>query len=494
MKLQLTPFTIILVVAIYFLVLSGFAWWTGRKSNTASFYNGNKNSPWYLVAIGMIGASLSGVTFISIPGKVGDGISGSAFAYMQMVFGFLVGYIIIAQVLLPIYYRSGVTSIYEILGKQLGQSAQTVASGTFILSRTVGASLRLFLIAMVLHTFVMQPFGVPFYLTVLITIVLIWIYTFQGGIKTIVWTDTLQTIIMLCAVLLTIYYLSDALDMTILEGWHVMSEKGINKVFFFENGWGDARYFFKMFIGGILITLTMTGLDQDMMQKNLTCKNIGEAKKNMYTFSLILLVANLIFLTLGGLLYLFAQQKGIDIPATTDHLYPTISLYYLPPIVGILFIVGLIAAAYSSADSALTSLTTAFCLDFLKITPTDSSKRPIRILVHIGFSLVLFFIILYISTLDYSAIIDQLFKAAGYTYGPLLGMFVFAIYSNRSLKKKRSFMVLIIAICSILKTYYLDQNSETLFNGFTFGFTTLLINGALTYLGLFCISHPKNKD
>ena len=369
---QLTPGIILLIIAAYFLLLISISYLTSRNADNDTFFIGGRKSPWILVAIGMIGASLSGVTFISIPGVIGAGGLNQSFSYMQMVFGYFLGYFFIANVLLPLYYRMQLTSIYAYLGERLGIEAHKIGSIFFLLSRTIGASLRLYLVAIVLHAFVLGPFGISFALTVIVTIVLIWIYTFRGGIKTIVWTDTLQTTFMLTAVILTIISISKAMGVSVSDVPALIRASDYSQLFFFEGGWNDPNNFFKQFISGALITIVMTGLDQDMMQKNLSCKSLGDAQKNMYTFSFILIFANLLFIALGALLYIYMDQVAPEIMANhpeladnPDQVFPQIALQYLPPFVGIVFILGLIAAAYSSADSALTALTTSFCIDFL---------------------------------------------------------------------------------------------------------------------------------
>lgn len=487
---------IIAIIASYFVILSLTAYFTSKGANNATFFSANKSSSWLLVAFGMIGASLSGVTFISIPGVVGTDGYNQAFSYMQMVFGYLVGYLVIAQVLMPLYYKWNVTSIYSYLGERLGPVSHKTASAFFLLSRSVGASLRLYLVAIILQKFVMESYGIPFEITVILTIALIWIYTFRGGIKTIVWTDTIQTAAMLISVIGTIIVILQQMDFSIADMWDAFSQKGYNQVFFFDEGWNDPNNFFKQFISGALIATVMTGLDQDMMQKNLTCKSLPDAQKNIYTFSIILVFANLLFLSLGALLYVYAAHLGIEIPSSTDQLFPLLALGHLPAVIAILFIIGLIAAAYSSADSALTSLTTAFCIDFLNMEERDieeSTKRKRRILVHIGFSILLIFIILFVDSLEKEAIVNQLFKAASYTYGPLLGLFAFSILTKRKLihifgSSFADLQVILFALLAIFLTYILDTNSKDWFNGFTFGNVIMAVNGFLMFLGLFLTS------
>ncbi len=511
---QLTPFTILGVIALYFLVLIAISYFTGKKADNESFFIGNRQSPWIVVAFGMIGASLSGVTFISIPGKVGAEGVNQSFAYMQMVFGYLLGYVVIALILMPLYYRLKLTSIYGFLEQRLGVSAYKMGAAFFLLSRSIGAAFRLYLIAIVLNKFVMEPLGIPFWGTVLTTIGLIWVYTFKGGIKTIIWTDTLQTVCMLTAVVLTIFSIGNALETNFVGIVEMVSQSEYAQVFYFEGGWSDPNNFFKQFISGALITIVMTGLDQDMMQKNLSCKSIGDAQKNMFTFSVILVFANLLFLSLGALLYIYASNVGLEIPAATDELYPMIALQHLSPVVGIVFILGLIAAAYSSADSALTALTTSFCVDFLNFereARTEAEKQRIRLKVHIGFSIVLFVLILLFRLLNNDAVINQLFKAAGYTYGPLLGLFCFGMFTNLKLREyldlsnyqltswippafQKVNLVAVICILAPILSFIVDIYSSEVLYGFEFGFLIIALNGLLTFVGLLWISYRDYEE
>jgi Na+/proline symporter len=490
---QLSPSLILAVIIGYFLLLIGISYLTSGKGDNKTFFTANKNSPWLLVAIGMIGASLSGVTLVSIPGVVGrESGPNINFSYMQMVFGYLVGYAVIALILLPIYYKYNLTSIYTYLDNRLGKNAYKTGAAYFLLSRTVGAALRLYLVAMIIDVFVTGPMGIPFYLTVIITIILIWVYTFQGGIKTIVITDTFQTVCMLLAVTFTIYAIIGALDISVFEIWGALSEKGYNKVFYFGDGWNDPNNFFKQFISGALIAIVMTGLDQDMMQKNITCRTLKDAQKNVFTFSIILVFANVLFLTLGGLLYLYAASNGISIPEKTDQLYPLIAMEHLSPFVGIVFILGLIAAAYSSADSALTSLTTSFCIDFLGFQEegNKNNTKTNRLLVHVGFSLILLIVIILVNAYLDRSVINKIFQLAGYTYGPILGLFTFGIFTTRSTKNS---MVIPICILSPFLCYAIVTVSPELLGGFKWGNMLIALNGALTFIGLYIFSTKKSN-
>lgn len=494
MTQELTPLIILGIIACYFVVLVAVSLFTGRESSNEKFFLAGKNSPWYIVAIGMIGASLSGVTFISIPGSVGAGGANQAYSYMQMVFGYLLGYAVIALVLLPLYYKLNLTSIYTYLGRRFGPGSYKTGAGFFLLSRTIGASFRLFLVGIVLQKFVMDAFGIPFWLTVLLTIALIWVYTFRGGINTIIWTDTLQTICMITAVVLTILAIGDALETDIAGLVDLVQHSSYSQMFFFDEGWKDPNNFFKQFFAGALITIVMTGLDQDMMQKNLTCRSLRDAQKNMFTFSFILVFANLLFISLGALLYIYAAEVGIAIPEKSDQLYPTVAIQYLSPATGIIFILGLIAAAYSSADSALTSLTTSFCVDFLGFEQSDKpekSKLRTRFWVHIGFSLLLLFVIIGFDALNNDAVINNLFYAAGFTYGPILGLFAFGMMTRL---RVRDHLVLPVALAAPVISFIFDWYSESLLAGFQFGFLIIALNGLITFLGLLAISYREYES
>jgi Na+/proline symporter len=477
----------------YFALLLIISYFTGRKTDNETFFLAGRSSPWYLVAFGMVGATLSGVTFISIPGVVGAGGVNQGFSYMQMVIGYVLGYIIIAEVLMPLYYKLNLTSIYGLLHQRMGWEAYKTGAAYFLLSRTIGAAFRLYLVAIVLQNFVMDAMGVPFQFTVLVTILLIWVYTFRAGIKTIVYTDTLQTLSMLIAVVLTIFAIGSTLDESIFEMVGRVSSGEYGQLFFFEEAWADPNFFGKQVLSGALITVVMTGMDQDMMQKNLSCRNIGDAKKNMYSFTVILIGANLLFLFLGALMYEFAAEQNLPIPNETDLFFPMLALEYLPLSVGILFVIGLIAAAYSSADSALTSLTTAFCIDFLgfeRKTRVSGVERRWRIFTHIGFSAILFSIIVVFHALNNDAVINQLFKAAGYTYGPILGLFLFSMTVRVQLT---GWMVVAICIAAPLFSVVFDFYSSSLLGGLNLGFLILAVNGGLTFLGLYLYHQWKRR-
>ncbi len=468
---------ILLIFIIYFLVLLFISRLTTKKSSFNDFFNANRSSPWYLVAFGMIGTSLSGVTFISVPGEVGN----TNFSYFQVVLGYLLGYYVIAKVLLPLYYKLNLVSIYTYLDQRFGYYSYKSGAFFFLLSRTIGASFRLFLVAGVLQIAVFNQLGMPFYFSVLITILLIWVYTFKGGIKTIVWTDALQTFFMLSAVIITIFIILDKMDISLLESVVLIKNSSYSNIFYFD--WKSSNDFFKQFFSGAFIAIVMTGLDQDMMQKNLTCKNLGDAQKNIFWFCVILVIANLLFLSLGALLYIYSESLNIPIPQRSDDLYPILALNNLGGLTSIIFLLGIIAAAYSSADSALTSLTTSFCIDFLNID-NSLNKKKIRFFVHIGFSVILFLVILIFKEINDESVINSIFKAAGYTYGPLLGLFSFGIFTKYNVRDR---FVLPICILSPAFSYIINMYSEQLLFGYKFGFEILLLNGLITFLGLFLI-------
>lgn len=474
----MSPLLVLSVIVAYFALLYGISVVTSRGAGNSAFFLGERKSPWYIVAFGMIGASLSGVTFISVPGMVGT----DQFSYLQMVLGYLPGYAVIAFVLMPLYYRLQLTSIYGYLGERFGRSSYLTGAWFFLLSRSVGSAARLYLVAIVLQYLLFDAWGIPFVVTVVITIALIWLYTHKGGMRTIIWTDTLQTAFMLLAVGLTVVLLGQKLGWGIAETLSQVKASELSRVFFFDDP-KPGTYFWKQFLGGMFIAIAMTGLDQDMMQKNLSCRSIGEAQKNMVSFSLVLVLVNLVFLTLGALLFLYVERFGITLPAKADQIYPLIATGgTLPVIVGLLFILGLIAAAYSSADSALTALTTSVCVDVLEIDKRPEDQRlPLRHRVHLVMSVVMVLLILLFKLLNDDSVIKTVFKVAGYTYGPLLGLFAFGMLTRLAVRDR---WVPLVAVLSPLVTYMLDRNSEQLFGGYRFGFELLLVNAAITFMGL----------
>ncbi len=483
----MAPGLIITVILIYFAGLLIISWLTGRRADNASFFLGNRKSPWYIVSFGMIGASLSGVTFISVPGWVVD----SQMSYMQMVLGYLAGYIVIANVLMPLYYKLELTSIYTYLEERFGKVTYKTGASFFLLSRIIGASFRLYLVARVLQISVFDHWGVPFWATVMVTILLIWLYTNKGGIRTIIWTDTLQTFSMLTAVIISIVFISKSLNLNFGEMVSTISNSAYGKIWEFGD-WHAGTHFVKYFFSGMFITIVMTGLDQDMMQKNLSCRNIKDAKKNMYWMSIFLVPVNLIFLSLGVLMVTFAAQNGIALPEQTDDLFPMLATGgMLPRIVGITFIVGLVAAAYSSADSALTALTTSFTVDILNSHNWDERKLTImRKRSHIAISLVLAGVIFLFRAINNESVISAIFTVAGFTYGPLLGMYAFGLFLKKPVRDK---LVPLIAILSPILAYLVKLLVEHLFTGYEMGFELLILNGLITFLGLLAISR-KNLE
>ena len=472
----MSPTQILFILVGYFILLIVISWITSRDSDDASFYTGNRKSPWFLVAFGMIGASLSGVTFLSVPGWVAN----SHFGYLQTVLGYMVGYFIIAQVLLPIYYKQNLTSIYTYLENRFGVTSYKTGAAYFILSRIIGASFRLFLVAGVLHTFVFDPFHIPYWATVAITITLIFLYTAKSGIKTVVYTDTLQTTFLIGAVILTLIFIITDLDWNVTSTWGHLVNNPNTQIFHIEGN--GSNVFWKQFLGGVFIALAMTGLDQDMMQKNLSINTIQNAQKNIYIQMGLFLIINLIFLCLGALLYHYLDVKGLQFAGKSDQLFSFIAMKHATPWVSMAFIIGLVAAAYSSADSALTALTTSFCVDFLGYERTKPTNTKNRRLVHIGFALVLFATILLFNALNNDAVIKELFRAAGFTYGPLLGLFAFGILTKNKISDR---YVIYITLLSMVLTSLYFYGMPYLIDGFEAGFELIIINGLFTYLILY---------
>ncbi|TPV34011.1 sodium:solute symporter [Paucihalobacter ruber] len=480
----MSPIFIIALILSYFALLIVISFLTGKTEGNDAFFKANRQSPWYVVAFGMIGASLSGVTFISVPGWV----EASQFSYMQVVLGYILGYLVIGTVLLPLYYKLNLTSIYTYLEGRFGNYSYKTGASFFLISRVVGASFRLYLVASVLQVILFDELGIAFWQTVTITVALIWLYTFKSGIKTIVWTDTFQTLFMLISVGVAIYYVSEDLGIKGNELLGFVLENDLSKTFFFEDV-KSAEYFWKQFISGAFIAIVMTGLDQDMMQKNLTCRSLKDAQKNMFWFTIVLTVVNFIFLSLGLLLTVYAQQNGID--AHKDDLFPLLAKNNLGVGVFVFFLIGLIAAAYSSADSALTSLTTSFSIDILDIEKKYDVPKQVRIRkrIHILISLLLIaVIIIFKYVIKNESVIAKLFVFAGYTYGPLLGLYAFGLFTKWQVRDK---LVPLIAILSPILSYIISVNS-TKWLGFEFGFFILILNGFLTFLGLILISSKQH--
>jgi len=480
---------LLFIVIAYFLVLLVIAFYSSRGANNESFFIGKKNSSWLLVAYGMIGTSLSGVTFMSVPG----GVKAGHFGYLQVVIGYLIGYMVVAFVLLPLYYRLNLTSIYAYLLERFGITAYKTGALFFIVSRTLGATIRIYLVLKTLQFFVLDDLNIPFEVGVAIILLMILLYTFKGGVKTIVLTDTLQTTFMLLALVVTILVIKNSFHYTFGEVSHLLAAKGFTQVFHVD--FKAKNFFLKQILGGAFITIAMTGLDQEMMQKNISCRTLKDAQKNMVFFSLILMVVNLLFLVLGGVLFAYAEANHIVLPVKADDLFPFIALKYLSPFVGIVFIIGLISALFPSADGAITALTSSFCIDILNFTKKENwdekKKEKIRIATHLSMTFLFLICIILWKKYDSGKILDTLLTIAGYTYGPLLGLFSFGI-----LTKRRPYSKLIPLICVVapLVCFLLDKNSKTLFGGYSFGYELLPLNGGITFFTLWLSSFIINKD
>ena len=483
---MISPLFIFCLIIGYFFVLVSVSYFFVKEDSNEVFFKANRNSPWYLVAFGMVGASLSGVTFISVPGW----IESSKFHYFQVVLGYLAGYFIVAYLLLPLYYKNNVTSIYEYLSLRLGRRSHYAGAFFFFVSRVLGASFRLFLVAIVLQQFIFDAWNIPFEITVIISILFIWIYTQKGGIKTIVFTDTFQTTLMILSVLLSIIYINQALNWSFFDFLTSSQLSNYNDVFVTDSIL-NRNHFLKSFIGGAFVTICMTGLDQDMMQKNLSCRNLEDAQKNMVVFSIVLVLVTGLFMLLGALLFIYAGQKGISVPVMdgspkTDLLFPEIALNGdLGVAVAVTFILGLIAAAYSSADSALTSLTTSFCVDFLDIEKYKSTKqRRLRKKIHVGMSFLIIVVVIIFKYILGRNVIDGLLTVAGYTYGPLLGLFAFGIFTNYKIKEQWLWLIILIVLILVSILGSLDSS---VLGGYQLGYELLPLNGLLTFLGLILI-------
>lgn len=483
----MSPLLLFSFVIAYFLLLLGVAWYTSRNSNNDSFFIGNRNSNWMLVAFGMIGTSLSGVTFVSVPGTVGA----NGFSYFQVVIGYLIGYIVVAFVLLPLYYRLNLTSIYNYLQQRFGNISYKTGALFFIISRTLGATARLYLVINILQIFILNNMGVPFWVTTIVILFMILLYTFKGGVKTIVFTDTLQTTFMLLGLLVCVIFIMSQLNFSFSESMEALSAKNYTHIF--NHDVNSPGFWLKQILGGAFITIAMTGLDQEMMQKNISVKTLKDSQKNMLTFSTIMVAVNFLFLLLGGLLYLFAEKNGIATKG--DDLFPTVALYHLPNVVSIIFIIGLISALFPSADGAITALTSSFCIDILgikrNVTLSEEQRKKIRMAVHLTFTVVFFLCVMIFKWLDNKSIIDIILTVAAYTYGPLLGLFAFGILSKRKLTESRSVLIPPICLVAPVICYILNQHSKEWFNGFQIGIELLILNGLLTYIGLLLISKPS---
>ena len=495
----MTPTTILLLIVIYFGLLILISNVVSKKSSdNDTFFKANKNSKWYLVAFGMIGTALSGVTFISVPGNVGS--PESQFSYFQFVLGNAIGFLIIATVLLPLYYRMNLTSIYGYIEQRLGVVSYKTAATIFLISRTIGSAFRLYLVVIVLQRYVFDFFNVPFAATVLISLGLIFAYTYRGGLKTIIITDTLQTFFLVSSVFLTIIFICQSLDLSAIQAFEAVKNSNYSKIFFYED-YLKGNFVLKQILGGIFVTIAMVGLDQDLMQKNLSCKNIGEAQKNMFTFTGIFVVINIFFLSVGALLYLFAEKNNIAIPmvngvARTDYLFPEIAFNHLAIFPAIIFLLGLTAATFATTDSALTALTTSFCVDFLNMDKAENASNPKNVkrrhLVHLGFSLLMFLVIIIFNSLNDQSVVTMIFKVASYTYGPLLGLYAFGLFMKS--KTVHDKLVPIICVISPLVCFLLAKNSAVLFGNYVIDNELIIINGLITFLGLLLISKPATSE
>ncbi len=480
----MSPSLVLFILLFYFAVLIVISVITSKGATSDTFFTANRQSPWYLVAYGMIGASLSGVTFISVPASVGT----TSFSYFQVVLGYIVGYWVIIGVLLPLYYKLNLISIYSYLEERFDRISYKTGSFFFLVSRSMGSSLRLFLAASVLQLFLFDAWDVPFFITVIITIFFIWIYTFKGGIKTIVWTDTFQTTFLILAVVISVVLIAQRLDLNFSGLMNLVFESDYSRIFFFDDP-KSAMFFPKQFFGGAFISITMTGMDQDLMQKNLTCKNLGEAQKNMFWLSSTLVVVNLLFLILGALLYLYSSEFGIPLPAVSDELFPTLAFNEFGLLAAILFLLGITASTYASSDSALAALTTSFCIDFLNFkNKPEATKQKQKNWVHIGFSALFVIIILIFKELNNRTLIDAVLMIATYTYGPLLGLFAFGVFTKRQVNGR---LVPLVCILSPAISYLLVVNAPKMLDGYKIGYENLVINGLITCIGLWLIGKKE---
>ncbi|TBX66343.1 sodium:solute symporter [Flavobacterium silvisoli] len=495
----MSPTTILIIIVVYFgllLLISNMV--SKKSSDNDTFFKANKNSKWYLVAFGMIGTALSGVTFISVPGEVGN--PDLQFKYFQFVLGNAIGFLIIAKVLLPLYYRMNLTSIYSYIEQRLGVISYKTAASIFLISRTIGSAFRLYLVVIVLQRYVFDAFQVPFALTVLISLGLIFAYTYRGGLKTIIITDTLQTFFLVASVFLTIIFICNSLDFGAFQAFEAVKQSNYSKVFFFED-YLKGNYFWKQILGGIFVTIAMVGLDQDLMQKNLSCANIGEAQKNMFTFTGIFVIINIFFLSVGSLLYMFAEKNGIQVPmvdgvARTDFLFPEIALKSLGIVPAVVFLLGLTAATFATTDSALTALTTSFCVDFLGMDKTENQNKPnivkTRHMVHIGFSFLMFLVIVIFNAVNDASVVKMIFKIASYTYGPLLGLYTFGLFMKSKTVKDN--LVPLICVISPTICFFISKYSAELFGDYVFDNELIIVNGLITFIGLWLISKPATGN
>ena len=494
----MSPIAILTLIIVYFgllILISNIV--SKKSSDNDTFFKANKNSKWYLVAFGMIGTAISGITFISVPGEVGN--PDLQFKYFQFVIGCAIGFIIVTKLLLPLYYRMNLTSIYGYIELRLGVVSYKTAATIFLIGRTIGSAFRLYLVIFVLQRYVFDYYHIPFATTVLISLALIFAYTYRGGLKTIIITDTLQTFFLISSVFLTIFFICKSMNYNVIDAFEAVKNSSYSKIFFFEN-YLQGTYFWKQILGGIFITIATVGLDQDLMQKNLSCKNINEAQKNMFTFTGVFVIINIFFLSVGALLYLYAAKNGIEVPIVnevprTDLLFPEIAIHHLSIIPTIVFLLGLTAATFATTDSALTALTTSFCIDFLGMDKTENQNKPnivkTRHFVHIGFSLLMFIVIVIFNAINDNSVVEMVFKIASYTYGPLLGLYGFGLFVKTKTVKDK-FVPIICAIAPAL-CLYISINSKSLFGDYIIGNELIILNGLITFLGLFLISKPATN-
>jgi len=483
----MSPIQIILTIAAYFAVLFTVSYIAGKKSDNAGFFVGNRKSLWFVVAFAMIGSSISGVTFVSVPGMVGAG----AFSYLQMVLGFVFGQALIAFVLVPLFYRMRLTSIYEYLDNRFGVSSHRTGAWFFFISKMLGAAVRLFLVCLTLQLLVFEPLQLPFALNVACTVALVWLYTFRSGVKSLIWTDSLKTFCLIASVGLCIYFVAKDLGLTFGGLFATVTDSEMSKMFFFDD-FNDKRFFFKQFLAGVFTMIAMTGLDQDMMQRNLSCRNSRDSQKNILTGSVMQFFINLLFLVLGVLLYTFTAQRGVANPAKSDELFPMIATGdYFPAIVGVLFIVGLISSAYATAGSALTALTTSFTIDIVGTEgKSETTVRSLRKRIHAAMAFVMGVVIFVFNMLNNTTVIDAVYTLASYTYGPILGMFAFGIFTKKQVRDR---FVPLVAIVSPALCFVLQRNSEVWFNGYQFSYELLILNALFTFVGMLALSKKKER-
>jgi len=496
----MSPITILSVMVVYFGILILIANIVGKDSTNEAFFLANRKSKWYMVAFGMIGVALSGVTFISVPGEVGSP-SGEQFKYFQFVIGNAIGFLIIAKVLLPLYYRLNLVSIYQYIEQRMGIYSHKTAALIFLVSRTIGSAFRLYLVVIVLQRFVFDYYGIPFWMTVLISLGLIFAYTYKGGLKTIIITDLLQTFFLVSSLVFTIYFVCKSMDYNIVEAFEAVKNSNYSKIFFYEDFITNRYHFVKQILGGIFVTLAMVGLDQDLMQKNLSCKNISEAQKNMLSFTVVFVIVNLLFLSVGALLYMYANQNVISVPTDlvtwnvrTDLLFPEIAFNHFSIIPSIIFLLGLTAATFATTDSALTALTTSFCVDFLKMDrkkeQTDKKMTKQRYFVHISFAFLMFLVIMVFNAINDASVVSMIFRVASYTYGPLLGMYAFGLFlKNRKVNDK---ITPIVCLLAPFLTFLIAKNSEIIFGNYVFDVELIILNGLITLIGLLTFSNRNN--